>query len=1061
MDACFSVRRRVFEGSASLATEQFKELTRSLAGVVDASRPDLLPALRTIESSWQDGLTSIDVAAAESKLAYLQKGIELGVPTVLGRLASTYPDWIEQANNFIKAMRTIARPMWGQDRRKFDEKAQTWLLELLSSVESAKSDLLSRHQRHWSEAQARQADSWRHSLVAKTDQIAALLPLDEAGFRAGSPSWIAETRATPEPLRPIGALGVIRLTGLAMQLPLRPPSTAVLPAIGKFDPMAWRSADSGALRQPLLWDWDSDGGFATDDARLVQVALIDLLELLPAGALRIDAVDPARLGRSIDYLYGLGEQGGQVFGDAVWTTPEQIAKVLVTLEQHVTYVTQKYLQGQHKSLSEYNAAAGEVAEPYRVLAVHDFPAGFSRDGQHLDKETVLRLGRLARVGRRAGVFVVVSTNKRREDVPLPWLPLGVVDSEHGAWRRVSEVSQAAARLGVTPTWELESFPVPTAAQLASIHAAVQRGFVTAASVDVTPARVAELAQGEVEAAVARGLQVPARVARPDEVSSWWRGVSAERAVARFARAGSSSVASLSLDGVDSSSALLGGRTGSGKSVLLHALIGSWCMEYSPEELELYLVDLKEGVEFKPYAEHRLPHARVIACASNREFAMSVLEAVDSEIQQRGELFRASGGSAMNLHTYRTRLGRSLSRVVLVVDEFQTLFMTDDQVSRRAYELLERIVKQGRAFGVHAVLASQSLSGSASAIKNLVGQIPNRIVMACSDGDSRLLLGEENPDAQFLSKPGEGILNIKSGAKEANVRFQCAMWDVDLRTRVAQLARIKADELGFGRHPAVFEGYAEACVDDISSDDLWTGDPRRALPLPMGLPMSLDGPVVAQVSRAAGGNVLLVTQDPTPVLTVALAGLPGRGVQVEIVDFTADDIAWEKALEGLSRLGARSHFRRRGTLEAVVNDLLVEAESRHARESFSDPARLLVLSGLQRARELDPEDYSEDSVLNGLRRLLRDGADVGVHVLVCVDRLASFDRRLGRQFLPEFSIRCLGPMAESDSLMLVDSATASTIKDTQLVVDDYDRGTTVVTRRFAAPNPGWLTARAVG
>ena len=63
------------------------------------------------------------------------------------------------------------------------------------------------------------------------------------------------------------------------------------------------------------------------------------------------------------------------------------------------------------------------------------------------------------------------------------------------------------------------------------------------------------------------------------------------------------------------------------------------MRYTPEELELYLVDFKQGVEFKTYAAHELPHARVVAIESDREFGLSVLEKLDAELRRRAESFR--------------------------------------------------------------------------------------------------------------------------------------------------------------------------------------------------------------------------------------------------------------------------------------------------------------------------------------------------------------------------------------------------------------------------------------
>src|SRR5207245_9976601 len=85
--------------------------------------------------------------------------------------------------------------------------------------------------------------------------------------------------------------------------------------------------------------------------------------------------------------------------------------------------------------------------------------------------------------------------------------------------------------------------------------------------------------------------------------------------------------------------LIAGKTGSGKSTLLHALISNLSLLYSPDEVELYLVDFKKGGEFKTYATHALPHARVVAVESEREFGLSVLQRLDAEVKLRGAPFR--------------------------------------------------------------------------------------------------------------------------------------------------------------------------------------------------------------------------------------------------------------------------------------------------------------------------------------------------------------------------------------------------------------------------------------
>src|SRR4029077_8273633 len=128
-------------------------------------------------------------------------------------------------------------------------------------------------------------------------------------------------------------------------------------------------------------------------------------------------------------------------------------------------------------------------------------------------------------------------------------------------------------------------------------------------------------------------------------------------------------------------ALVAGKTGSGKSTLLHALITNLALNYSPEEAELYLVDFKKGVEFQGYAAHRLPHARVVAIESEREFGLSVLQRLDGVLKDRGDKFRAVG--ANDLAGYREAIAMKgtstiLPRIVLIVDEFQEFFVEDDK-----------------------------------------------------------------------------------------------------------------------------------------------------------------------------------------------------------------------------------------------------------------------------------------------------------------------------------------------------------------------------------------------
>src|SRR5213078_4058823 len=226
--------------------------------------------------------------------------------------------------------------------------------------------------------------------------------------------------------------------------------------------------------------------------------------------------------------------------------------------------------------------------------------------------------------------------------------------------------------------------------------------------------------------------------------------------------------------------------GSGKSTLLHALITNLALYYGPDEIELYLIDFKKGVEFKTYATHELPHARVIAVESEREFGLSVLQRLDAELKARGDAYRALG--VQDVTAYRQASGRKLPRILLVVDEFQELFVEDDRVASEASLLLDRLVRQGRAFGMHVLLGSQTLGGAYTLARSTIDQMAVRIALQCSEVDAHLILSDDNSAARLLSRPGEAIYNDANGLVEGNNPFQ-VVWLPDER-REEYLHRIQ-------------------------------------------------------------------------------------------------------------------------------------------------------------------------------------------------------------------------------------------------------------------------------
>src|SRR5581483_10906374 len=268
------------------------------------------------------------------------------------------------------------------------------------------------------------------------------------------------------------------------------------------------------------------------------------------------------------------------------------------------------------------------------------------------------------------------------------------------------------------------------------------------------------------------VEVPFSHVAPADADLWSEETTNELTVA-IGRTGATKLQYLAIGKGTCQHALVAGKTGSGKSTLFHVIITNLALWCSPEQVEFYLVDFKKGVEFKAYATHRLPHARVVAIESDREFGLSVLERVDDELKRRGDMFRKLG--VQDIAGYKRAGGTEpMPRSLLMIDEFQELFVEDDKISQGASVLLDRIVRQGRAFGIHVVLGSQTLGGAYTVARTTLGQMVIRIALQCNEADAYLIMDDSNPAPRLLSRPGEGIYNDTAGSVEGNSPFQ-AVW----------------------------------------------------------------------------------------------------------------------------------------------------------------------------------------------------------------------------------------------------------------------------------------------
>jgi len=242
---------------------------------------------------------------------------------------------------------------------------------------------------------------------------------------------------------------------------------------------------------------------------------------------------------------------------------------------------------------------------------------------------------------------------------------------------------------------------------------------------------------------------------------------------------------------DAHHASLAGMTGTGKSRLLLSIILHACQQAPPERLQLYLVDLKEGVTF--HLLSRLAHvARCVADDDGIQPALAALREFQAEMTRRGALFKEAGGLVTDIDPYnRLALARGaqpLARCLLIIDEFQLLYLSGWEVQRQANAIIDNIARKGRGYGMHFVLCSQSFTGvdlSASARNQIKLRMAMRLA-SMSECDAAMG-GSRGNYAPVDLKDWHMVYNAAAGAPEHNHVVRLAfLSDAELEACLARL-----------------------------------------------------------------------------------------------------------------------------------------------------------------------------------------------------------------------------------------------------------------------------------
>lgn len=200
--------------------------------------------------------------------------------------------------------------------------------------------------------------------------------------------------------------------------------------------------------------------------------------------------------------------------------------------------------------------------------------------------------------------------------------------------------------------------------------------------------------------------------------------------------------------------LLGGSTGSGKSVLLKLLL----MQSLRKGAEVYISDFKGGVDFS-----EVWHERCHMCFTE-ETLLNTLDRLTAELEQRKARLAETG--CANLDIYNTATGENLPRLIFACDEVAEVLdktgrsKEDKELLSKIENRLATIARLGRAFGIHLILATQRPDANI-----IPGQIKNNLdFRVCGRADNVLsqIILDNTSAAELIPKDARGRFVLSDG-----------------------------------------------------------------------------------------------------------------------------------------------------------------------------------------------------------------------------------------------------------------------------------------------------------
>lgn len=556
-----------------------------------------------------------------------------------------------------------------------------------------------------------------------------------------------------------------------------------------------------------------------------------------------------------------------------------------------------------------------------------------------------------------------------------------------------------------------------------------------------------------------------------DINTWYLGDATSVFEVPLGISGASNVQKLTVRST-AQHALISGITGSGKSSLLRTMIVAAMMKYTPEHVNFYLIDFKEGVEFEIFNRYKLPWIKAIALNTQRVFAYEILRFIQAEFQERA--------NAMNRHGVNAVCkipGNTFPRIVLVFDEIQELLRIDDEITEKCINILAMLVSEGRAMNINIIIASQNFA-VCRGMDVLKANMAIRIALKGAPESTQVIMGEDFNCSQ-LEKGGDGYGAINDASGESGYtnffsggylgeeelcdmlsKFEATMKHRRTDTRIMSIYIDRDRENKFNRFIGSSEVIPNKRPSDyemVLGDEFLIGKKREYF-----------------ISREKGENLAVIGKEEEVARSVfacaILSAFYGelassakniRNELVRLIDLSdeyekdADYFTFMSSLftRQISRAGLSD------SEEMIVDTYNNLMDRMNGRTDSTERLFFMIfgIDSIMSLRKEKPAVEGDITVREKLIRILQDGPEYGINCIFWARSLSIFRKLIGDDVIQdEFSKRIFfGQRQEEAEFVLCSDDDVSLIKGKTVFYKDTDKATASAFRVYETPERSWV------